>query len=128
MRRGSQVPEEGEGEDTVTRVDREAETELERTVDEGRAVELERRVDDATELGAAELERTVELERIAELDGTAELERTAELDGRAELTTELTPEEPPQPNAMLLSCHVAEVEEKPDQTKPVMALALAPLN
>jgi hypothetical protein len=38
------------------------------------------------------------------------------------------PAAPEQPNAMLLNCQVVVVEEKADQTKPVIALALAPEN
>jgi hypothetical protein len=39
---------------------------------------------------------------------------------------ELPPVLPPQPSWMLLNCHVAVVLENPDQTKAVIALALAP--
>lgn len=38
------------------------------------------------------------------------------------------PEEEPHPKATLLICHVVVVEEKVDQTKPVMALVFAPEN
>jgi hypothetical protein len=126
IRRGAQVPAEAEGDETVTRVDvaeLERTVELEALVEEGAAelaAELERTEDET----GAELERTLEgtaeLERM--LDGATELERT--LDGAAELT----PGEPPQPKTMLLSCHVTVVEEKPDQTNPVTAFPLAPVN
>ena len=90
------------------------------------------------EAAGAELDRTtVELART--LAGAAEL--TLTVDGaagfaRTELvlttgvdwTDELAAVVLPQPKAMLLSCQVSVVEEKPDQTKPWIALTLAPLN
>ena len=79
----------------------------------------------------AELARTLEgaAELTLTLDGAAELAATElVLTTGVDWTRELAPTELPQPKAMLLSCHVSVVEEKPDQTKPWMALALAPLN
>lgn len=84
---------------------------------DGEGDELVTSVERETE---AELERTVEEGALVAL----ELERT-ELET---LVEEGVVEVEPQPKAMLLSCHVAVVEEKPDQTKPVIALALAPEN
>src|SRR5690242_9833998 len=72
-------------------------------------------------VGAIAVERVVRVAETVE----AVLGRTVELTAPVELEP---PVEPLQPSWTLLSCQVAEVEEKPDQTKPVIALPLAPEN
>lgn len=116
----------------------EAETELEEALETEAEAELE-----ALELAVAELEaafeedadEALELDAAAVLDAGLELAETpAELDAALELEGVPTeaegegPVEPGQTSSMLLSCQVVEVEENPDQTRPVMALPLAPEN
>lgn len=128
IKRLEQVPDEGEGDAEVTKVEREAETEA----DELRTAELDTLTDEETTLEAldddgATLEALVDegttLEALVDEGATLEalLEDTATELVRTtgvETAKELAPAVPPQPKAMLLSCHVAVVEEKPDQTKP----------
>jgi hypothetical protein len=84
-------------------------------------------VAETVELEAAfETDEATELEAALELLGTiTELDAALLEDGAAELGE---PEVLEQTRAMLLSCQVTVVEEKPDQTRPVMALPLAPEN
>lgn len=84
---------------------------------EGAALLEARTLDGATLLEARTLEGAAELTRV-ELAGAAD-EARVELAGVVE---------PPHPKAMLLSCQSTVVDEKPDQTKPLTALALAPEN
>jgi hypothetical protein len=87
-------------------------------------------MDEERELEAAlEVGEATELEAAFEVDAALELEGTIELDAALELEGATDGEEPPvQAKLMLLSVHVAVVEEKPDQTMPVTALPLAPEN
>jgi hypothetical protein len=121
MRRGEQVPD-GWVDETVTRVLR-----AEDTLETEEAAEELILVAETVELEAAfEVEETTaELEAALELLGTtAELDAGLVEEGAAELGD--PPEEVGQTRAMLLSCHVTVVDEKPDQTRPVMAFPLAP--
>jgi hypothetical protein len=79
----------------------------------------------AEAVGDALVVRVLRLVTVAEVLTEAE---EADLVTEDEVATELLPALLPQPKAMLLSCHVAVVEENPAQTKPVTALAFAPEN
>lgn len=72
-----------------------------------------------------------ELTLVAEI--AAELTLVAEIAAELNLVAEAAelgdpPDEAGQTNTILLSCQVTVVDEKPDQTMPVTAFALAPAN
>ena len=136
-----QVPDDGEGDETVIRVELVRTLELpaalttegasevalleEVTMDEDGIVEAALEEDAK---GEAALEEDAKREAVLEEDakGEAALEEDA-------LTMEAAFDEdgamaPLQPKAMLLSCHEYVVDEKPDHTKLWTALRLAPVN